>query len=332
MSDIVTPAIPQKLIDFLHSYRLFLIAGHKEPDGDCIGSSIALSLFLQRLGKETILLSAGPFKRPEIRQYESLFSSQVPLSLRKQPEETGVIIVDCSGIDRTGDLAEQLASFPSICIDHHATNTAREAGSLVYADAPSATFVIQSIIEKMSGSLTKAEAEMLFFGLCTDTGFFRHLDARSGEVFAHTARLVRAGANPKYTFAAINGGKSFASRMLISRVLSRMQPYYDGKLIVSFETYQDTQEFGVENRDSDMTYQLIQGIAGVKAICIIRQDTETHCSVGFRSLDTIDVSIIAASFGGGGHKQAAGLYIEGTAEALIPRFVKAFEVQFSAQP
>ena len=100
MSDIVTPAIPQKLIDFLHSYRLFLIAGHKEPDGDCIGSSIALSLFLQRLGKETILLSAGPFKRPEIRQYESLFSSQVPLSLRKQPEETGVIIVDCSGIDR----------------------------------------------------------------------------------------------------------------------------------------------------------------------------------------------------------------------------------------
>ena len=328
MTDIITPVIPQDLIDFLHSYRIFLIAGHKEPDGDCIGSSIALSLFLQRLGKKTVLLSAGPFQRPEIRMYEPLFSSQVPASLKEQPEGVGVVIVDCSNVARTGDLAEQLTGFPSICIDHHATNTAKTAGSLVYADAPSATFIIQSIIEKISGSVTRDEAEMLFFGLCTDTGFFRHLDERSGVVFAHTARLVQAGANPKYTFAAINGGKSFGSRTLIARVLSRMKPYYDGRLIVSFETYQDRQEIGVENRDSDMIYQLIQSIAGVKAICIVRQDTETHCSVGFRSLDTIDVSLIASSFGGGGHKQAAGLYIEGTIEQLIPPFVQAFAPQF----
>ena len=69
-----------------------------------------------------------------------------------------------------------------------------------------------------------------------------------------------------------------------------------------------------------MAYQLIQSIAGVKAICIVRQDTETHCSVGFRSLDTVDVSSIASSFGGGGHKQAAGLYIEGI-DALCQEFL-----------
>ena len=328
MTNIITPVVPQELIDFLHSYPMFLIVGHKEPDGDCIGSSIAMSLFLQRLGKKTQMLSAGPFQRSEIRMYEPLFSAHVPEALIKNPEKTGVIIVDCSGIDRTGNIAEQLTHFPSICIDHHATNTTNEAGSLVYAEAPSTTFIIQTIIEKMTGSVTREEADMLFFGLCTDTGFFRHLDERSGEVFAHTARLVQAGANPKYTFATINGGKSFSSRTLISRVLARMKPYYDGRLIVSYETYQDKQEIGIENRDSDMTYQLIQSIAGVKAICIVRQDTETHCSVGFRSLDTIDVSIIASSFGGGGHKQAAGLYIEGIAEQLIPKFVAAFAPQF----
>jgi len=327
MAAIITPAVPQELIVFLNSYDRFLIAGHKEPDGDCIGSSIALALFLKRLEKETVLLSAGPFQRPEIRTYEPLFSSQIPDSLKEHPEGTGVIIVDRSGIERTGDLAEQLAGFPSICIDHHATNVTKNPGSLIYADAPSTTFIIQSIIEKISGAVTKDEAEMLFFGLCTDTGFFRHLDERSGEVFAHTARLVAAGANPKSAFAAINGGKSLGSRTLIARVLTRMKPYYDGKLIVSFETYQDTQEIGIENRDSDMVYQLIQSIAGVKAICIVRQDTETHCSVGFRSLDTVDVSIIASSFGGGGHKQASGLYIEGTIEQLIPKFVAAFAPQ-----
>ena len=107
-----------------------------------------------------------------------------------------------------------------------------------------------------------------------------------------------------------------------------MKPYYDGRLVVSYETYQDKLEIGIENRDSDMAYQLIQSIAGVKAICIVRQDTETHCSVGFRSLDTVDVSIIASSFGGGGHKQAAGLYIGGIAEQLIPKFVAAFAPQF----
>lgn len=330
MTAITTPAVPPELIDFLHAHRCFLIAGHKEPDGDCIGSSIALSLFLQRLGKETVLLSAGPFKRPEIRMYEPLFSAQVPVLVKEQPDGVGLIIVDCSDIDRTGDLAEQLAGFPAIFIDHHATNTVQLEGSLIYADAPSATFIIQTIIETISGNVTRDEAEMLFFGLCTDTGYFRHLDERSAEVFLYAARLVQAGVNPKYVFAKINGGKSFGSRILLSRVLSRMQPYYNGGLIVSYETLADRHEFGVENRDSDMAYQLIQGIAGVKAICIVRQDTETHCSVGFRSLDTIDVSRIAASFGGGGHKQAAGLYLEGIAQELLPQFVQAFAPQFEA--
>ena len=166
MASIITPAVPQKLIDFLHSHSQCLIAGHKEPDGDCIGSSIAMSLFLQRLGKRTQLLSAGPFQRSEIRMYEPLFSAQVPEALIKHPKNTGVIIVDCSGIERTGDIAEQLKNFPSICIDHHATNTTNEAGSLVYAEAPSTTFIIQTIIEKMTDSVTREEAEMLFFGLC----------------------------------------------------------------------------------------------------------------------------------------------------------------------
>lgn len=321
------PKIPKKLIEFLMRYSSFIIASHKEPDGDCISSSIAMALFLQRLKKTTYLMSAGPFKRTEIKKYESLFSAAQPNPEKFNPQTTGCIIVDCSGLNRVGDIAPLIEGYEYIIIDHHATNSEKSERSLVMTAAPSTTYLIQSIIEEISGIITKPEAEILFFGLCTDTGFFRHLDDRSAEVFAHAARLVKYGANPKQIFMQMNGGKSFESRILISRILDRMQRHYDGRLITAYETHEDTKKYGLEGRDSDMLYQLIQSIEGVEAICVVRQESLTHCSVGFRSFDKIDVSSIALSFGGGGHKQASGLYIEGTIDELMPKFVEAFRSQ-----
>lgn len=322
------PEIQQEFIDFLYTYDYFIIAGHKEPDGDCIGSSIALSLFLNRIGKKNILMSAGPFTRTEIKKYENLFSNKLP---EKKPDvnTAGLIIVDCSGFERVGEIADQLRPYNYAIIDHHLTNTEKRSNSIVMPQAPSTTYIIQSIIETITGKVTKDEADALFFGLCTDTGFFRHLEENSSEVFAHASRLILSGASPKKNFLQINGGKTFNSRILIGRILTRLQRYYGGKLIISYETYDDVKEFGLGIRDSDALYQLIQSIDGVEAICLIRQETPTHCSVGFRSLDKIDVSKIASSFGGGGHKQASGLYIEGVIENLIPQFLDAFKEQFS---
>lgn len=325
-SPIKKPQIPEKLIEFLHEYSTFIIAGHKEPDGDCIGSALALSYFLKRLKKNVILMSAGPFIRPEIKPYEANFVPKLPLGTDRA--DTGLIIVDCTGFDRLGSVEDEVKGFPYIIIDHHATNKNKADGFLIMPDSPSTTYLVQSVIEKMSGTVTAEEASALFFGLCTDTGFFRHLDERSAEVFAHASRLVAAGANPKVNFMKMNGGKAFESRLIISRILSRMQKYYGGRLIVSYETYEDSQEYGQGSRDSDIMYQLIQTIEGVEAICIIRQESLENCSVGLRSLDKIDVSCIASSFGGGGHRQASGVYIVGTIEALIPRFVEAFKPQF----
>lgn len=320
--------VPEKLTDFLSAYDMYLIAGHSEPDGDCIGSSLALASFLQRKGKNTFLLSAGPFKRTETREYENLFSDNVPENL---PDKTAVIIVDCSDIKRTGSIAESLSGFPAAVIDHHATNTGKGEADFIDAGKPASAILIQQIIEKESGEVSKYEAEMLLFGVCTDTGFFRHLDSNSSETFTAVSRLVLAGGNPKKTFSKIKGGKSFDSRLLIAAILSRMERYYDGKLIVSLQTLEETEKYGNEARDSDSLYQLIQAIEGVEAIVIVKQETEDRCSVGFRSLDKIDVSVVASAFGGGGHRQASGLSIEGRGENLIPRFVEAFKPQFDGK-
>ncbi len=324
------PEIPAQLIQFLKKYDNYIIAGHKEPDGDAIGSSIAMALYLKRFNKNTHLMSAGPFKRTELKKYEHLFSADLPENHNFTPENTGFILVDCAEFERIGDIAEKVKHFPWVTIDHHVTNSETDESSLVMPTAPSATYIIQTLIEETVGELTKEEADPLFFGLCTDTGFFRHLDERSGNVFRHASRLIDTGISPKATFMQMNGNKPFESRLLIARILERMQRYYDGRLIISYETLSDRKEFGLESRDTDMLYQLIQSIEGVQAICVIRQESETHCTVGFRSLDKVDVSKVAVSFGGGGHKQASGLYIEGLIEDLIPKFVEAFKEQMES--
>lgn len=322
------PQIPEALVSCIENHSDFLLVGHKEPDGDCIGSSLAMKLFLERRGKNVTLLNDGPFDRAETRVFEPLFLKTIPQGVDKN--RAVLIVLDCSSLDRVGQLEEQLKGFETVFIDHHATNNLKDPTSIVMTSSPSTTYIVQALIEHIGGEVTSEEAEVLFFGLCTDTGFFRHLDSRSANVFAFASRLVAKGANPKTTFDKINGGKSFGSRILIARILERLTPHYNGRLMVSYETYEETQAYGQQGRDTDSVYRLIQGIENVEAIVVVRQESPTHCTVGFRSVDKIDVSVIAATFGGGGHAQASGLYIEGKYDELLPRFVQAFESQFAA--
>lgn len=316
--------VPQGLIDFINRYSTIVIAGHKEPDGDCIGSSLSLSLFLKRLGKKTILLSAGPFKRTEILQYETLFRKNLPCDCKN---DVGVIIVDCSNIERTGSIEEEIKDLPIAVIDHHATNNEKAPSFFIDSTAPAAAILVQDLIEKMTGSLTKEEAFFALFGICTDTGFFRHLDEKSSDTFLHVSRLVALGVSPKLIFAQMNGNKSFASRILIGRSLERLTLYYDDELAVTYQTYDDFLEFGLDGRDTDTLYMLLQAIKDVKAIVVVKQEDQNHCSIGFRSFDKIDVSLVATQFEGGGHKQASGAYTEGSYDTLIPKIVAAFAGQ-----
>jgi len=145
------------------------------------------------------------------------------------------------------------------------------------------------------------------------------------ETFEAAAALIRSGANPKAAFAAMYGGKSLDSRKLMGQILLRAESLFDGKLILSTERYEETCLLGLEGRDSDSLYQLFQSVAGVEAIVIIRQETPVNCTVGLRSRDWVDVRSIAESFGGGGHKNAAGISIAGTIAELRPKIIKAFE-------
>ncbi|MCL2721672.1 MAG: bifunctional oligoribonuclease/PAP phosphatase NrnA [Treponema sp.] len=319
------------LVQFINEGSVFLIAGHKEPDGDCVGCQLALRSILLRLGKSAQVCSAGPFKRTELKNYYNQFLS-IPQMQDFCTPETKVIIVDCSGKDRTGEIEDFLDKFPIAIIDHHAAvkhpPSTPQAPVFVDAASPSCTLLIYKLVKALALELTKEEATLLLFGLCTDTGFFRHLTEKNYAVFEAAAEIIRHGAGPKSIFNIINGGKSLNSRILLGNILSRVESHFNGKLLISYETLDEFKKFGFEGRDSDSLNQMLLSIEGAEATVIIRQECDDNCTVSLRSLDNIDVSLIAASYGGGGHKNASGLAMKGDISTVKQIMLESFSSVF----
>lgn len=310
---------------FVDSHDAFIVAGHKDPDGDCVASSLAAAAILKALGKECVLLNAGPFKRPEIRQYESQFSSQVPFLSQADRKACGLIMVDCSELPRLGDLGQSLKGMDTFIVDHHKTAEVPEgAQSVIDPTSPAAVCLLTMLYEALVGRPDPETAKIMFLGLSTDTGFFRFLREDSAPVFELAARLVRYGANPNKMYNRITGGKPYSTRKLLGLLLSKTERYCGGKLALTYETMEDTKNWGQEGRDSDSLYTALLSVEGVEAAVFLRQETETSCTGGFRSLDDIDVSAVAAKFGGGGHKNASGMSVDGKIATLIPQIVKEF--------
>ena len=304
--------VPEEFIHFIQTGTKFIIAGHREPDGDCIGSQLALCSILTRMGKESIACSAGPFRRAEVAPYANQFKA---IPDEKDKAGARLILIDCSEHERTGDLEQHIKHLPTGIIDHHATAKTFPATEKLpyYIDPaePAVTLMILSLVVSLGLELTKEEAELLLLGLCTDTGFFRHIEENSAEIFIKTAELLKAGVSLKKAYHAIYGGKSLNSRIMLGRVLSRSKMFLDKRLIISYEHYDDVKELGMESRDSEVLYQQLQSVTGAEVVAFIRQENENHCSVGLRSRDHIDVGIIAHELGGGGHKHASGFNIDG---------------------
>jgi len=322
--------VPSELVQYIRTGSKFIIAGHKEPDGDCVGSQLALRSALARMGKDAVVCSAGPFKRTELKDYAGLFSA---IPTEEQKKDAKVIVVDCSGMERIGSLQEHLEGLPCAVIDHHAAVThppsTEQAPVYVDSSSPSCTLLIEKLLSALGLDLTEEEAILLLFGICTDTGFFRHLTEKNPSVFEAAARMTRRGASPKKVYSIMNGGKSLSSRILLGHILSRTESYFDGRLMLSYETLEEFNTFGFEGRDSDSLNKMLQSIEGVKAVVIIRQESVENCTVSLRSIDPIDVSLIASSLGGGGHKNASGLTMKGTIsnikQIMLDSFKNIFE-------
>ncbi len=312
-------------IDFLRAHESFIVLGHKEPDGDCIASQITVARIVTALGKKATIHSVGPFDRPEIEGFADRFTSVIP---DEELRGAAVIIVDCSTLDRTGDLGARVAGLPTLVIDHHSAG--ETFGTARYVDdlAPSTTFLVFSLFEELQVPVDPQTAHLLLFGFCTDTGFFRHLGAGSPETFRTLARIAECGTSPAEVYMMIYGRRELSGRKLLGDLLMRVETHREGRLLITWQTLEDKRRHDARQRGEDELYRLLQTVRGAVAVALIKEEAEGSYSVGLRSNATIDVGKIAASFGGGGHRQAAGFDIKGSLDSIKATLIKAFASQF----
>jgi phosphoesterase RecJ-like protein len=302
----VPPGVPK----FLRRYERYLVLGHVEPDGDCVASAVALARFLERSGRRAALFDEGPFDRPEIISFKPLFRPS--LTAQDREGNSAAVVVDCSTEDRIGALAPAVAGLPVLVIDHHAAGRPFGAERWVRPQAPSVTFMVQHLLESLGQQIPAEDADLLLFGLCTDTGFFRHLEAGSAPVFQAVARLVASGASPQRVYRDIHTGWSLSRVHLLALALGRAERLGGGRVLLTWWGWTDLQSAEDPfSRGSDDVYRLLQSVEGVEVIVFLREEGPDRFSVGFRSSGQADVGQVAHALGGGGHAKAAGCTLEG---------------------
>lgn len=308
-------------VGFLRAHQSFLILGHKEPDGDCVASQLTIATIVSALGKKASIHSVGPFDRPEIEGFADRFAPAIP---DEKLAGAAVIIVDCSTPDRTGDLGARVEGLPTLVIDHHSAG--ETFGTVRYVDdaAPSTTFLIFSLFEALKVEVDPQTAHLLLFGFCTDTGFFRHLGPGSPEIFRTLSRLAACGTSPAEVYMMIYGRRDLSGRRLLGELLLRVQTHREGRLLITWQTAQDRERNGAGQRGEDELYRLLQTVRGAVVVAFIKEERSGVYSVGLRSNSTVDVGKIAAGFGGGGHRQAAGFDIKGTLDSIKATVIEAF--------
>ena len=236
-----------------------------------------------------------------------------------------MLILDCSTPERIGKaLAEEIKSLPCGVIDHHASGKPFGDALFVNGGSPSTTILVYQLMKELEITPTYDEAEDLLFGFLTDTGYFRHLDGTNTGSMMLAAELMGFGISLKDLYYRMYGGRELESKILTGLVLSRAQPLFGGKCILIYEKADEKKRFGAENRDSDTIYSQLLAVKGCEAVIFIREESDSECSVSLRSLHDIDVGEIAASFGGGGHKRAAGFVSKGGREEIELKLKEVF--------
>ena len=291
----------------LRAADTLVLVGHEQPDGDCVASQLVLAEFLGGLGKRVGVYSAGPFERPEIRRFAPRFRARIEAGmLRRAPT---AVLLDCAEPERTGSLAPQLAGLPAVVIDHHVAGPSGERYGgvrLVDPAAPAAAYLVQLIVEAAGAELSPQQVELLLFGLCTDTGFFRHVPPGNTASFQAAARLVARGADPRATYQRIYGERSFAQRQLLGVLLQRTERHAGGRVLFTSQSLRDEEQAGAPSSGHDELYDLLRTVAGSDVVAFVRELRDGRLAVGLRSSPALDVARVAQEFGGGGHRQAAG--------------------------
>ena len=297
--------------------KKIVILTHESPDGDAIGSSLAMKLVLKKLEKDADVI---------IPEYSRLFNFLPGIDQIKKESDIKnydlAISLDCADLKRLAQKEYFENAKTTIVIDHHGSN--HMYGDLNYVNpvSPACCEILVGVFEYFQMDITKEIGICLMTGIITDTGGFRHIGI-TPETFEFTAELIRKGVNIPDIYKKTLRTKTKANFLLTKKVMDRMEILEDGKVTFTYITMRDEEEVGAEPGDHEGLVDIGRDIEGVEVSIFIRQNKEENgYKVSLRSGNHVNVSDVCLMFGGGGHQRAAGGFIQGTVEQVKERILK----------
>ncbi len=312
--------ILQKIGDVIRDHGTFLVVSHKDPDGDAIGSSLALYRLLKEMDK-VVYVENPTHPLPRIYSFLEDFDKVKPISNSVDVEV--VFVVDTADMPRCGLSEEYIKDRLVVNIDHHKTNTKFGDINLIEPEAAAVGCILWRLFTANGFDISKATATYLYVSLLTDTGSFRYAST-TPETFRISAELLERGVEPWYVAYNIYETMELKVLKLLGLVLGTLETYHDGKLAIEYVTREMFEKTGTGREDSEGFVNYARGVYGAEVGALLREDGENFFKISLRSKSDVDVSKVAALFGGGGHKNAAGCEIEGSLEEVKKKLVDAF--------
>lgn len=308
--------------------RDVLLACHINPDGDTLGSMIALGLGLEEhLGKTVTLLSADGV--PAIYDFLPAVDRIAPATERRDFDLA--IVLDAGDLTRVGRAREAAESAPLLIdIDHHVTANAFGDIRLLDATAAATGEIVYDLLAALGVPLTRPLAEALLCALLTDTGSFRFLNV-TPRTLRIAAEMVAAGASPDRIAEQVFENKPFAAQKLLGRALDSMRRSPDGRIAWTHITQADFAETGGTDQDTEGIVSAVRAVRGTDVALFLREMPSGRLRVSLRSRDPFDVSQVAQRFGGGGHRLASGCTLDGPLAEAEARLVAEVERRLPAQ-
>ncbi len=292
------------------------ICGHASPDGDCIGSALALKLALEQHDIKVDVLLA--LKEPAPKHYDFLpgFDDLVYSGHVKKIADA-FLMIDTPNDKRMGFAATKLKDNTpnTFTLDHHAEDERATQFTFTDTSAASTSVLVWELLDFMDVERTSDIALCCFTGLSTDTGNFQYQNT-DVRAFKRACEMVEAGANPSYVSENVYMRKSLASYKLQSKVIDNMQGFDDGAGVISSVSIAEIEETGAVKGDFDAMINVLRSLEGTKVVAVAREE-KTFVKVSLRSLGEIDVRKIASQFGGGGHQGASGIVMEKPLEEVV---------------
>jgi len=313
------------LLELVRRHQRFLVMTHVRPDGDALGSELALAAALRQKGKSVRVVIASPLPP----RYRFLDPDGTRVERFVPPGDgfrdiDAVIVVDTGTWNQIGEFGDFLKTLdvPRMVIDHHRTQDDLGGIHLVDTSAEAAGRLVYEASMALGATLTKEIADALFLALATDTGWFRHSNTTE-KTFALAEELTRAGANPNALYDLLYEQNPLGKLRLAGRALERLKTLADGQVAYTEIYLKDYDDTGSTPPDTEDLINYPRCVEGVEVALVFIEQKNQAVKVSFRSRSRIDVDKIAEQFRGGGHRLASGATIDGPMDDVRRRVLDA---------